>query len=163
MQANSRMIITAAALLALASVGAHADKGGGGGVHEGHHDGGHNKAGSAVTSMTAPRSGITTAAPGMTTTIATPRASTSPMVTRGTGSTTSAIRSANGARHSGLPTGQGVVTADAAHQRNMARHDAKVNNRAPRRVENEVENEVELENEVENRPRMEREAMRRGR
>ncbi len=37
--------------------------------------------------------------------------------TRGTGTTTSAERSATGAEKSGLPTGQGTTTAEAAKQR----------------------------------------------
>jgi hypothetical protein len=64
--------------------------------------------------------------------------------TPGTGSAASLANSTNGAANSGRPVGQGRITAEAAHERNMDRAQDRLEDRD--RVENENENEVELEN-----------------
>jgi hypothetical protein len=110
---NSRQVVLAAAI-ALASGTALADKGGGG------HAGGIGSGGMSSGGM---NSG------GMAT-------------TPGTGSAASLANSTTGAANSGRPVGQGRITAEAAHQRNMDRAQDRLEDRD--RVENE--NEVELEN-----------------
>src|SRR4051812_19824398 len=144
MQAKHR-ITTVLAALTLASAGAYADKGGGGGHEAGDHDGGRAAASTASPKMS-PSAGMTTAAPGATTTT---------LTGKGAGTTTSAVNSANGAAHSGLTTGQGRITANAAHQRNIARPEAKPEVKPEaREVENRngvLRNEVEERNRGQNR------------
>jgi hypothetical protein len=132
--------VVLAAAIALASATAMADKGGGGG-------GGHGGMGGGMGSMS---SGSLNSGPGSLNSgrggmLSSPATTMTP----GTGSAASRASSTTGAANSGLPVGEGRITADAAHQRNLERARDRADDR------NGVENENEVE--LQNRDRMENE------